>query len=583
MDLQDRTVFGYLALPRGFARFDMAAFVREALTSVQYTSPALLFVPLSSALIQDEGFDPFTTADQVGATPGEVAWLIPESTALEIPGLVSKRISQLRARGFRAALADVTPGMLGRRPIADLLPDFVLLSDSYTGHVFASLQARAELAGLLAYCARLDSHVVVCGIIDGTTARSLIGLGVRLGVGHHLGTPKVLDADHARPGDEVVPASWFRQQGVRVLQATGDTLDDAPVVTPLPENDGEPLDAQGFAWSLAQAARKMQAEHDPRRILAITGEHLPESVRADRIAIFEADWDRYVMKTRLVAGRSLEGLDEMEIPLDRGVTGWAFLRGYPYNCPDTRSHSESLSIPGQDESTLEESLLVVPLIAGDHRLGAIDIWRDGTEQFAQEDLERAALFGYITAAAWLNAQLYAELELRAMTDTLTGLLNHRWWDELAAREAARSSRAGTEIGILLLDLDHFKRVNDQWGHAAGDELLRNVGRAIQATLRAGDAAVRYGGEEFLIMLHDTTDVGAMRVAEAVRDVLGKLRTPGPSYERVTVSTGIAFLPRHGTTLAQVANAADAAMYKAKAQGRDCIVLAAHPGGEQDPI
>ena len=185
-----------------------------------------------------------------------------------------------------------------------------------------------------------------------------------------------------------------------------------------------------------------------------------------------------------------------------------------------------MSIPGQDESTLEESLLVVPLIAGDHRLGAIDMWRNGLSQFTEEDLERCALFGYITAAAWRNAQLYAELELRAMTDTLTGLLNHRWWDELATREAALSSRAGTQMGILLIDLDHFKRVNDQCGHIAGDALLRNVGRAIQGTLRTGDAAVRYGGEEFLLMLHNTDESGAMRVAQAVREVLTRLPPPG---------------------------------------------------------
>ena len=95
-----------------------------------------------------------------------------------------------------------------------------------------------------------------------------------------------------------------------------------------------------------------------------------------------------------------------------------------------------------------------------------------------------------------------------MTDTLTGLLNHRWWDELAHREAARSARAGAQIAILMIDLDHFKRVNDQCGHGAGDVVLRDVGRAFQTTLRAGDAAVRYGGEEFLFMLHDTDEAGA---------------------------------------------------------------------------
>lgn len=576
MDLHDRTVFGYEALPRGPMRYDTRNFVRGALTAVQHTSPALLFVPLATDLLEDEEFDPFTRADDIGAAPVEVAWLIAESTALILPDLVGRRVEQLREQGFQVALAEVAPGVLGRGPLGDLMPNFVFLDPTYTEYVSTGVRARAELAGLLAYCARMNAHVIPRGIVDDTTAHRMIGLGVRLGIGPHLGSPAVLDATWAEPGDEVVSPSWFRQQGVRVFAAPGVSLDAPALIAKLPTVGDMPLDAQGFAWSLGEAARRMQAEHDPSQILQVTAEHLPLTVRADRFAIFEADWDRYQLRPRVIAGAALDGLHEIEISLDRGITGWAFLRGYPYNCPDTRSHSEALPIPGQDESTLEESMLVVPLIAGDHRLGVIDMWRNGLSQFTDEDLERCALFGYITAAAWRNAQLYAELEMRAMTDPLTGLLNHRWWDELAAREAARSGRAGKEIGILMIDLDHFKQVNDQCGHAAGDGLLRNVGRAIQATLRTGDAAVRYGGEEFLVMLHDTDEVGALRVAEAVQEVLTKLPAPGNGVERVTASVGVAFFPRHGSVLEEVVNVADIAMYQAKARGRDRIVVAPEP-------
>jgi diguanylate cyclase (GGDEF)-like protein len=138
------------------------------------------------------------------------------------------------------------------------------------------------------------------------------------------------------------------------------------------------------------------------------------------------------------------------------------------------------------------------------------------------------------------------------------------------------------MGILLIDLDHFKRVNDQCGHMAGDALLRKVGRAIQGTLRTGDAAVRYGGEEFLLMLHNTDEAGAMRVAEAVREVLAKLPAPGNGVPRVTASIGVAFFPRHGAVLDEVVNVADAAMYRAKAEGRDRIVLASGPAIEPPP-
>jgi diguanylate cyclase (GGDEF)-like protein len=582
MDLQDRTVFGYEALPRGSMREDPTSFVLGALPAVQYTSPALLFVALAPELLEDTAFDPFTRAHDIGATPGEIAWLISETTAIELPELVDRRVEELRGQGFQIALADVGPGVLTRGAVTDLMPNFVFLDPTYTEYMSAGIRARAELAGLLAYCARLNAHVIPRGIVDDAIAHRMTGLGVRLGIGSYLGSPAVLDAAWADPGDEVVSPAWFRQQGVRVLAATGVQLDAPAIIANLPNASGAPVDAQRFAWALGEAARKMQAEHDPARILAVTAEHLPQVVRADRFAIFEADWDRYQLRPRVLAGGALDGLHEMDISLDRGITGWAFLRGYPYNCPDTRSHSEAVPIPGQDESTMEESMLVVPLMAGDHRLGVIDMWRDGLSQFTDEDLERCALFGYITAAAWRNAQLYAELELRAMTDTLTGLLNHRWWDELATREAARSTRSGTEIGILLIDLDHFKRVNDRCGHAAGDALLRNVGRAIQATLRTGDAAVRYGGEEFLLMLHDADEGGAIRVAEAVQDVLTKLPPAGSGVERVTASIGVAFFPRHGAVLDEVVNVADVAMYQAKALGRNRIVLAPNPAPEPTP-
>jgi len=582
MDLQDRTVFGFEALPRATMRMDPKGFAGAAVAAVHYTSPGLLFVPLASEVLEDDDFDPFAKTEEIGASPAEVAWLIAETTVLEKPELIGRRIDELRGNGFQIALAEVAPGVLGRAALADLLPDFVFLDPGYTDYVSTGVRARAEVSGLLAYCARLNAHVIPRGIVDDATAHRLIGLGVRLGIGPHLGPPAVLETSWAEPGDKVVSPVWFRQQAVHVLTATGVALDTPALIAKLPTAPDRHLDAQGFAWSLGEAARKMQAEHDPNRILQVTAEHLPLTVQADRFAIFEADWDRYKLRPRVLAGGALDGLHEMDISLDRGITGWAFLRGYPYNCPDTRSHSEAVPIPGQDESTLEESMLVVPLIAGDHRLGVIDMWRNGLSQFTQEDLERCALFGHITAAAWRNAQLYAELELRAMTDTLTGLLNHRWWDELAAREAARTARAGTQIGILLIDLDHFKRVNDQCGHATGDVVLRDVGRAFQTTLRTGDAAVRYGGEEFLLMLHDTDEAGAMRVAEAVQEVLTKLPAPGNGVDRVTASIGVAFFPRHGAVLDEVVNIADAAMYQAKALGRDRIVLAPDRRNEPAP-
>ncbi|HEV2360714.1 MAG TPA: sensor domain-containing diguanylate cyclase, partial [Acidimicrobiales bacterium] len=269
------------------------------------------------------------------------------------------------------------------------------------------------------------------------------------------------------------------------------------------------------------------------------------------------------------------GLFDMDDTMGTGITGSAFLRGEPYNCANTEDQAEAVAVPGSPTPEAE-SLLVIPMIAGDHRLGAIDLWRDGAGRFSELEVERAALFGYVTAAAWRNAQLYEELESRAMTDTLTGLLNIRWWHELAPREAAQSLRGGAEIGVLMVDLDHFKVVNDQCGHSVGDQVLRNVAGVLRSTLRSGDAALRYGGEEFLLVLRDTDTEGAIRVAESVRTRLSELESPGPGISRITASIGIAFYPRHGSELDDVVQAADMAMYKAKEAGRNRVVLAPEP-------
>ena len=226
-------------------------------------------------------------------------------------------------------------------------------------------------------------------------------------------------------------------------------LDTPALIAKLPTVGRCPLDAQGFAWSLGEAARKMQAEHDPTGSSRSQPSTCRSLVRADRFAIFEADWDRYRLRARVLAGKrsrraqrdghlARPGHHRLGVPPRLPVQ----LPGHPQPLRGRADPRTGRVDPGGVHARRARSS---PATTAS---GVIDMWRNGLAQFTEEDLERCALFGYITAAAWRNAQLYAELELRAMTDTLTGLLNHRWWDELATREAARSSRAGTQIGIL---------------------------------------------------------------------------------------------------------------------------------------
>ena len=166
------------------------------------------------------------------------------------------------------------------------------------------------------------------------------------------------------------------------------------------------------------------------------------------------------------------------------------------------------------------------------------------------------------------------LERLASVDELTGLLNRRALEEAMRRDLARADRDGTSFSILLLDIDHFKSVNDNWGHQAGDAVLSTVGDVIRVNLRASDVGGRYGGEEFLCILPATDEAGAKVVAERMRAGMLERTTPiAGGFIQVSVSIGIATVRGPGcrTAFESVVRSADERLYRAKAEGRNRVV------------
>ncbi|MDP1828539.1 MAG: diguanylate cyclase [Archangium sp.] len=167
----------------------------------------------------------------------------------------------------------------------------------------------------------------------------------------------------------------------------------------------------------------------------------------------------------------------------------------------------------------------------------------------------------------------ARLERLAVTDGLTGVFNHRRFQEQLQSEIARSERHKRPMGVLMVDVDFFKKVNDAMGHPAGDELLRRLAEVLSADLRQTDLIARYGGEEFAVLLPETTKSEAMQVAErmriAVETKINDGNTPWPT--KVTVSIGVGTFPEDGKSGEQVLVAADQAMYVAKRQGRNRVI------------
>jgi len=170
-----------------------------------------------------------------------------------------------------------------------------------------------------------------------------------------------------------------------------------------------------------------------------------------------------------------------------------------------------------------------------------------------------------------------ELQRLSTTDALTGIANRRFFDQLSAREWRRCERTKKPMALVMVDVDHFKKYNDTYGHQGGDECLRTVAAQVaRAAPRATDLAARYGGEEFVLVLGDTTIDGAKWVANNIRQHVADLKMPhiASNIGHVSVSCGVAsFLPLEGMSFEILLKAADEALYKAKEQGRNTVVCA----------
>jgi diguanylate cyclase (GGDEF)-like protein len=228
-------------------------------------------------------------------------------------------------------------------------------------------------------------------------------------------------------------------------------------------------------------------------------------------------------------------------------------------------------------SVLPSAYLCIPLVAHGEALGVLHVnsaerspahpayLSDEKQRFAGTVAEEIAL----TLA---NLRMRETLRNQSIRDHLTGLFNRRYMEETLELELRRAQRAQRPIALMMLDVDHFKRYNDTFGHEAGDALLAELGRALRTNLRGGDIPCRLGGEEFLVLMPETILAHARRRAEQLCALVRGLKFVhrGDVMESVTVSIGIAVFPDHGTTADALMRKADQALYRAKNLGRDRV-------------
>jgi diguanylate cyclase (GGDEF)-like protein len=203
--------------------------------------------------------------------------------------------------------------------------------------------------------------------------------------------------------------------------------------------------------------------------------------------------------------------------------------------------------------------------------------RQAAERAEQLEVARSALGQEVTKRLLAEAELTQanrRLQDKALRDALTGLYNRGYLEESLAREASRARRSEKPFGVMMIDIDHFKRFNDTFGHAAGDTVLRKVGQLLLSLARAEDIPCRYGGEEFVLVMSHASPITLRERAERLRLDVQRLalESDGRSVGPITLSVGIAIFPDHGDSGLAVLQAADAAMYRAKVAGRNLVVV-----------
>ncbi|MFB3920918.1 MAG: diguanylate cyclase [Terriglobia bacterium] len=266
---------------------------------------------------------------------------------------------------------------------------------------------------------------------------------------------------------------------------------------------------------------------------------------------------------------------------------WALRRGRPHRVlrPETDLLCRHM------KPAMLGCSLCVPMMAQGETLGVLHLEQprhdacvaDSADLATLERRQRLAVaLSEQIALALANLNLRETLRNQSIRDALTGLFNRRYLEESLERELRRAAREEKPLGVILIDLDHFKRFNDTFGHDAGDELLRSMGELLSTRTRKEDIACRYGGEEFLLILPNASLEICFRRAELVRKAARALNLTyrGQSLGQISLSSGVAVFPHHGATAQTLLRTADAALYRAKAEGRDRVIVPPADRGEE---
>jgi diguanylate cyclase (GGDEF)-like protein len=322
-----------------------------------------------------------------------------------------------------------------------------------------------------------------------------------------------------------------------------------------------------FLWNIAHL---LVSEDSPRAVLEAVADALAQLVPHDTLTVFEVEPARGMLRPVLSRDTYAQEIMAMDpIPIGEGITGSAVESGEPQLVNDAHLDPRAVQIPGTPDEP--ESMVIIPLVARGERKGCLSLYRLGEgNRFSGEEFELAIRFGELAALAVDNANTRARLETQVVTDPLTELYNHGYFHQRLREELQRATRQRSAVGLVLFDIDEFKRVNDCYGHGVGDQLLQGVASVVRETCRGEDVTCRTGGDEFAVILPGIEEHGTLALAERLREVVAE--TTFPMAGKITVSLGVALGPTHASSARDLFACADLAMLDAKSSGKDRVRL-----------
>jgi len=280
---------------------------------------------------------------------------------------------------------------------------------------------------------------------------------------------------------------------------------------------------------------------------------------------------------KAAVGAGSEMLMHLRLQRGEGIAGWVAEHNAPLIVDDVTADPRFAARFDKTSRFHTKSILCVPLAIKGRVLGVIELVNgEGDGSFSTEDLRILSTVAEFSAIAIENAQNFAKVQDLTVLDDHTGLFNSRHLKRTLEQEIIRATRFGHPVSLVFFDLDYFKRVNDTYGHQAGSRLLAEVGRLLLGTLRSTDVPVRYGGDEFVVLLPETSKDQAMECAKRLRSEISKWKflaeePYGPL--QITASLGVASFPDDARAPEELLRRADDAMYRVKAERRDGVAAA----------